>query len=100
MAKTGLQILPPTTLEYTGSPDTTFAGSRNGLSILIWWTYISEYNYESQVDKIVYCLDLMKYAYKELKKVESDIGMDLWIKFTPLTLSLQFMQPNDDIIYK
>ena len=100
MTKIGLRILPPTTPEYTGSPDTTFAGSRNGLSVLIWWTYISEYNYESQVNKIVYCLDLMKYAYEELKKVESDTGMDIWIKFTPLTLSLQFMQPNDDIIYK
>ena len=100
MTKTGLQVLPQTTPEFTGSPDSTFAGSRNGLSILIWWTYISEHNYESQVKKILYCLDMVKYAHEELKKVQNDIGQDILIRHTPLSLTVRFMQPNDDIIYK
>ena len=100
MTKTGLQLLPPTTPDYIGSPDTTFAGSRNGLSGIIWWTYISQYNYESQVEKMVYCLSLVKYTYEELQKVQSDIGKDIWITYTPLTLTLQFMKPNDDIVHK
>ena len=100
MTKTGLQLLPPTTPEYIGSPDTTFAGSRNGLSALVWWTYISENNYESQVEKVVSSLNLVLYTYMELQKVQKDIGKDIWISYTPLTLSLRFMQPNDDIVYK
>ena len=100
MTKTGLQLLPPTTPEYIGSPDTTFAGSRNGLSALVWWTYISDYNYESQVEKMVNSLKLVKYTYEELEKVQKDICKDIWISYTPLTLSLRFMQPNDDIVYK
>jgi len=31
MTKTGLQLLPPSDPAYIGCPDTTFAGSRNGL---------------------------------------------------------------------
>ena len=77
MTKTGLQLLPPTTLEYIGSPDTTFAGSRNGLSSLIWWTHISDHNYESQVEKVLTCLNLVKYAYNELQKVQTDTGKDI-----------------------
>ena len=100
MTKTGLQLLPPTTPEYIGSPDTTFAGSRNGLSALLWWTHLSDYSYESQVEKVVYCLDLIKYAYDELHKVQTDIGMDIWITYTPVALTLQFMQPSDEIVHK
>ena len=100
MTKTGLQLLPPTNPEYIGSPDTTFAGSRNGLSAVVWWTYLSDYNYESQVEKMVNSLELVKYTYEELQKVQTDIGMDIWISYTPLTLSLRFMQPNDDLVYK
>lgn len=100
MTKTGLQLLPPTTPEYIGSPDTTFAGSRNGLSALIWWTHLTDYDYEAQVDKVVYCLDMIKYAYDELQKVQTEIGKDIWITYTPLTLTLQFMEPNEDIVHK
>ena len=100
MTKTGLQLLPPTTPEYIGSPDTTFAGSRNGLSSLIWWTHISNHNYESQVERVLNSLAMVKYAYEELQKVQDDIGMDIWLTYTPLTLAVQFMQPNDDLVYK
>ena len=100
MTKTGLQLLPPTTPEYIGSTDITFAGSRNGLSSLIWWTHISDHNYESQVEKVLTCLNLVKYAYNELQKGQTDIGKDIWISYTPLTLTLQMMQPSDDLVHK
>ena len=100
MTKTGYQLLPPTTPDYIGSPDTTFAGSRNGLSAIVWWTFLSDNNYESQVEKTCNSLELLKYAYKQLHKVQKDICKDIWIEYTPLTLSLWFMKPNDDIVYK
>ena len=96
MTKTGLQLLPPSDPEYIGSPDTTFGGSRNGLSALNWWTYISTYNYDSQVNKVVNCLKLAAYTYEQLKKCPQDI----WLEYSPLTLSVRFRKPNDEITYK
>ena len=96
MTKTGLQLLPPSDPGYVGSPDTTFAGSRNGLSALNWWTYISTYNYDSQVKKIVNCLELAAYTYVELKRFPQDI----WLEYSPLTLSIRFKKPNDEITHK
>ena len=96
MTKTGLQLLPPSDPDYIGSPDTTFGGSRNGLSALNWWTYISTYNYESQVDKVVRNLELAAYTYAELQKFPQDI----WLAYTPLTLSIRFKKPNDEITHK
>jgi len=100
MTKTGLQLLPPTNPGYVGSPDTTFAGSRNGLSAVVWWSFISQHSYDAQIDRVLYSLELVKYAYEELQKVQADIGKDLWINYTPLTLALWFRKPNDDIIHK
>ena len=102
MTKTGLQLLPPSLPGYIGSPDTTFAGSRNGLSTLIWWTYISTHDYEAQVKKLIHCLELTIYAKDQLTKVEEDRGRceDLWISHSPLSLSVRFKKPNDDIVYK
>ena len=96
MTKTGLQLLPPSDPEYVGSPDTTFAGSRNGLSALNWWTYISTYNYDAQVKKVVTCLALAAYTHRELEKFQQDI----WLKYSPLTLSIRFKKPNDEITHK
>ena len=96
MTKTGLQLLPPSDPEYVGSPDTTFAGSRNGLSALNWWTYISTYNFDAQVKKVVHCLGLAAYTYAELSKFPQDI----WLKYSPLTLSIRFKKPNDEITHK
>ncbi|XP_065899438.1 histidine decarboxylase-like [Dysidea avara] len=100
MTKTGLQLLPPTNPDYVGSPDTTFAGSRNGLSSLVWWSFLTQYSYEAQIDRVVYSLELVKHTYQELQKVQTDIGQDIWINYTPLSLSLWFKKPNDDIVHK
>ena len=96
MTKTGLQLLPPSDPDYIGSPDTTFAGSRNGLSAVNWWTYISTNSYEAQVEKVVHCLALTEYTFNQLKKMNKEI----WLQYTPLTLSIQFKKPNDEITYK
>ena len=98
MTKTGLQLLPPSNPTYTGSADTTFGGSRNGLSCLNWWTYISTYNYDSQIEKVYYCLDMVDYTCNELKTKIT--GRDIWLDSTPLTLSIRFKKPNDKITHK
>ena len=91
--------------DVIGSPDTTFARSRNGLSALVWslwWTFISTHTYEQQLESVLDCLimKLAEYTEAELKKVEKEIGRDIWIAWTPLALSLRFRKPNDAIVYK
>ena len=100
MTKTGLQLLPPSRPDVIGSPDTTFAGSRNGLSALVWWTYISTHPYEQQMESVLSCLKLAEYTEAGLKKVEQKIGKDIWIARSPLALSVYFKKPNDAIVYK
>ena len=100
MTKTGLLMLPPSDPGFIGSPDTTLASSRNALSTLMWWTYISTHNYDSQVEKMLRCLDLSTYAEGKLKHLEKELGKDLWVARSPLALSVRFKMPNDDIKYK
>ncbi|XP_065896383.1 histidine decarboxylase-like [Dysidea avara] len=100
MTKTGLQLLPPSRPDVIGSPDTTFAGSRNGLSALLWWTYISTHSYDKHLEEVLDCLKLIEYTEKELEKVEREIGRNIWIARTPSALCVCFRKPNDDIVYK
>ena len=100
MTKTGLQLWPPSSPGYIGSPDTTFAGSRNGCSAIVLWTYISTYSYEKSVEKLLRCLALTEGLLEDMKKLEKDLKMDLWIDHSPLALTVRFKKPRDDIVYK
>jgi histidine decarboxylase len=102
LMRNNFRIKPPdNTPIYIGSPDTTFAGSRNALSCAVLWTYISTHSYEEQVQKVLHCVDVAKYAYMRLKKLETDLEMDLWVTHSnEYSLSLYFKKPNDDIVYK
>ena len=102
MMRNKYRIKPPeNTPIYIGSPDTTFAGSRNSLSCAVMWTYISTHSYEDQVQKVIHCLDLVKYTYMKLKRLEKELDRDLWVTHsTEHSLSLYFRKPNDDLVYK
>ena len=100
MTKTGLQLLPPSQPGYIGSPDTTFAGSRNGLSAIVLWSYISTYNYTKSVEKTVRCLLLTSWLKARLDELEKDIGEDLWVEKTDWALTCRCKTPNPDIVYK
>ncbi|MDN3680871.1 hypothetical protein QWZ04_11120 [Vibrio tapetis subsp. quintayensis] len=41
MTKQKFMVSPPDNPEYIGSPDTTFSGSRNGLSPIVLWEYFA-----------------------------------------------------------
>jgi len=101
MTKTCFQLWPPSNPAYIGSPDTTFAGSRNGLSALVWWTYISEHSYDSQVKGVLECLSMVEYACQKLEDLQKKIEKpDIWLAHTPKTLSIRFRKPKDEIVYK
>jgi len=75
MTKHKFMVSPPDNPTYIGSPDTTFAGSRSGISPLILWDYFAKHSYEKQIELAMR-------------------GR------TPLSLSLIFCQPKDEIIFK
>jgi histidine decarboxylase len=100
MTKVKYQLTPPDDPEYIGSPDTTFAGSRNGFSPMILWDYLAKTSYAGQIDKALAAEDMGDYAYQRLKELEQKLEMDLWIERTPLSLTIRFRQANGTIIFK
>ncbi len=101
MTKVGYQLYPPDEPGYIGSMDTTFAGSRNGMSAIILWNYLAKTSYEKQIEKALNCETLALYAEEKLRKVqESYPDLDLWIERTPLSLTVRFRKPNDRIVAK
>jgi len=101
MTKVKYQLVPPDAPEYIGSPDTTFAGSRNGLSPVILWDFFAKNSYEDLINRAVSCEKLAAYAKKQLKTVqEHHPEIDLFVERTPLALTVRFRKPNDRIVYK
>lgn len=100
MTKVKYQLMPPDDPMYIGSPDTTFAGSRNGLSAMILWDYVAKHSYASQVDKAVRTESLAVYAVTKLKQLEEKLGKDLWVERSPLSLTIRFKQPNKNLVFK
>jgi histidine decarboxylase len=100
MSKIKYQLLPPDNPAYIGSPDTTFAGSRNGLAAMILWDYTAKHSYAAQIEKAINNEQFTHCAFERLKQLEKKINKDLWIERTPLALTIRFKQPNRDIIFK
>ena len=93
-------IKPPEDPDYIGSPDTTFAGSRNGLSALILWQYAAVMSYEDQMERAIHCQRIAAYAEQELRKLGERLGIDLWVQRAPLSLAVLFRKPNKKIAAK
>lgn len=100
MTKVKYQLQPPDDPMYIGSPDTTFAGSRNGFSALILWDYLSKNSHKNLVDKVVKLNTLASYVDHALHKLQEKIDTELWIERSPLALTIRFKQANPDIIFK
>ncbi|UJR07201.1 hypothetical protein I4U23_011489 [Adineta vaga] len=104
MTKRKYQIAPPDDPEYTGSPDTTFAGSRNGIVPAIMWCYYASTSDEIESDRAVKMEETAQYAETKLKELENEYqnyGYKLWVQRAPLSLSIRFRDPeNHEIIRK
>ena len=98
MTKTKLVLKPQSSkADYIGTPDTTFAGSRNGTTPLLLWNYISTHPYEKQVKTVLRCMDLAEYTYQSLVKLQKDIRLDIWVTRPPLSLAVWFKEPKQGI---
>jgi histidine decarboxylase len=91
MTRTKLQMMPPDDPEYVGTPDTTFAGSRNGFSALLLWSYAAQNSYEAQIARALATEEVARYAHDQLRRLEDRLGRDLWVERTsPCSLTIRF----------
>ena len=87
-------------ITYFDSPDLTLTGGRNAHSALVLWSYIGTYSYEDQARKAAESLNVAVYAEESLKKLEAEIGEDLWVTHSPSSLAVCFKQPSEKILRK
>lgn len=100
MTRTRLQMQPPHIPEYVGTPDTTFAGSRNGFSALLLWNYAAGHPYEAQIERALATEDMAVYAYDQLRLLEDRLGRDLWVARTsPCSLTIRFKAANPKVTH-
>jgi histidine decarboxylase len=100
MTKVKYQLLPPDDPMYIGAPDTTFAGSRNGLAAIVLWDYAAKHSYSMQIEKVFKTENLAKYTVGKLQQLQARLASDLWVERSPLSLTIRFKKPSDNIIYK
>ncbi|KAH7351577.1 hypothetical protein KP509_19G003700 [Ceratopteris richardii] len=101
MTKVKYQMLPPEMPEYIGTPDTTFAGSRNGLSPMLLWDNIARNSYEDQVQKALDLEELAAYAEDKLLYLQNQVlHTDLYVARTKLALTVRFKRANDELCRK
>lgn len=100
MTRTGLQMTPPSPSEYIGAADTTFAGSRNGVSAVLMWDYLARHSYDDQVAMAVRTDQTAAYAHQRLLRVQEATGQDLWVARSPVSLTVRFRRPIPEIVRK
>jgi histidine decarboxylase len=100
MTKVKYQLEPPDMPEYIGSPDSTFAGSRNGFSSVILWDHLARHSRSDQIERVSQAQDVAAYAEQQLIRLGHQLGKDLHVARSPLALTVRFLQPADPIIHK
>jgi histidine decarboxylase len=100
MTKVKYQVDPPSQPDYTGSPDTTFAGSRNGFSPLVLWDHLARHSHRSQVDRIRQAQELAAYLEQQLTAMEREKGIELWPARTPGAITVRFRKPSPELVTK
>jgi histidine decarboxylase len=79
---------------YTGSPDTTIGGSRNGHTPIFLWYAIQRWGIEGFRARITASLELAAYAQAELQR----IGWQTWRN--PNAITVMLTSPPRELIYK
>ena len=100
MTKTKYQLEPPDIPTYIGSPDTTFAGSRNGFSAVLLWEHLARYSQAEHVERALAAQDIAAYAVHELSALGNKLNTDLHVARTPLALTVRFLKPADKLVFK
>jgi histidine decarboxylase len=94
------QIEPPTPVSYIGAPDTTLAGSRNGLSALLLWSRLSKKSEDEEIAMVMKALELTDYLFEQLCNLDGRKGGLLSPAKSSNALTVRFVCPIGDNIVK
>ncbi|MEU4807158.1 hypothetical protein [Actinosynnema sp. NPDC023587] len=107
MTKNKFRVEPAATPAYTGSPDTTFAGSRNGLSPLVLWNHLASKSAREHAGAAVRALRTTRYLESSLRELEDRLDREdrlpeggLFVDRSPMALTVRFRRPGDRVIGK
>jgi len=100
MTKTKYQLQPPDMPEFLGSPDTTFAGSRNGFAAVLLWENLARYSHADQVERALAAQGIAAYAEEKLTALGEKLNKELHVARTPLALTVRFLKPADPVVFK
>jgi histidine decarboxylase len=102
MTKRSLQMLPPRQPAVTGSPDTTFGGSRNGFSPLVLWDHLARNPESKQIETVRNAQKIAAYALEKLKELDATLPADrkLHPARSPWGLSVWFRTPTPDVVHR
>ncbi|MFD7868775.1 histidine decarboxylase [Streptomyces sp. NPDC057682] len=100
MTKVKYQLRPPARAPYIDTRDTTFAGSRNGLSPLMLWDHLARHSYEDQIALIRRAQRLSGYLLERLDGLRATHGIDLWAARSPGAITVRFRRPGDATVAK
>lgn len=101
MSKVKYQLCPVDDPNYIGSPDTTFSGSRNGLSPILIWDFLARNSVEDLIERIKHAEKLCMYMmerFEEIQKAHPDI--DIWPEHSPTALTIRFRKASDEMTFK
>jgi len=96
MSKEKFRMRPPSRPDYIGSPDSTFAGSRNGLSVLILWYVLNTTPADVQAQAAARCAGLADYAHERLE-ILVDCMPGFWVKRSRSSLAVRFTRPRSRV---
>ncbi|KUL42772.1 hypothetical protein [Streptomyces regalis] len=85
---------------FPPSPDTTFAGSHNGFSPLVFWDHLARHSHQEHFNKIKEAQRLTELLLRQLQNLESTHGLDLWPAGSPGVLTVRFRRPSDTLVAK
>jgi len=109
MTKVKYQIKPPSDPAYISSPDTTFAGSRNGFSAIILWDFYARLSIEHLTNTVIAKEKLAGYAFQKLTELSKILGPKygrpddtdfLWVGRSPAAMTVRFRQPVKNLVSK
>jgi histidine decarboxylase len=101
MSRHKYQLHPPSSPMYIGSMDSTLSGSRNGLSAIIFWKYLSLNSDEKIIEDCLRCLkcaqDIEVRFRKIIDKKNKEKNLDLRLIRGPFGLTLIFSKMREAI---
>ena len=102
MTKRDYQLLPKA-VDYIGSVDSTFSGSRNGLSSVLIWSYLARTGRAVNVKKAIAIQERAAAAHARLRALGEHFrstGFDMRVARSPQSLTIRFRGLVDDLTRK